>query len=107
MNLSHRYLTPWSFRFCQKAAKSNIRLDDVPPLIKTDTLLKTKEGIQDVLVKEESTGYARAEEQLSSEEAESYRRQMGDKFCAMVVSNFGYTAGRVYTNKDENSFQLI
>ena len=78
----------------------------MPPLIKADTLLKTQEGIQDVLVKEESTGYARAEEQLSSEEAESYRRQMGDKFCAMVVSNFGYTAGRVYKNKDENCFQL-
>ena len=78
----------------------------MPPLVKTDTLLKTQEGIQDVLVKEESTGYARAEEQLSSEEAESYRRQMGDKFCAMVVSNFGYTAGRVFKNKDENLFQL-
>lgn len=83
----------------EEAAKANIRLDDVPPLIKTDTLLKTQEGIQDVLVKEESTGYARAEEQLSSEEAESYRRQMGDKFCAMVDDLV--TAGSLYADQAE------
>ena len=57
-------------------------------MISTDTLLKTQESVQDTLVKEESIGHARAEEQLSSEKAEAYRRQMGDKFCAMVVSNF-------------------
>ena len=68
-----------------KAEKSNIRLDDVPPLASIDTILKTQEGVQDVIVKEESIGQAKAEEQLSNEQADTYQRQMGDKFCAMVV----------------------
>ena len=43
-------------------------------------------------MKEETTGQARAEEQLSNEQAEAYRRQMGDKFCAMVVRSFLYNS---------------
>ena len=43
-------------------------------------------------MKEESTGQARAEEQLSNEQAEAYRRQMGDKFCAMVVRSLLYNS---------------
>lgn len=69
----------------QKAEKSDVRLDDVPPLVSADTILKTQEGIQDVIVQEESIGQAKAEEQLSNEQADTYQRQMGDKFCAMVV----------------------
>ena len=81
----------YSFPFLvEKAEKSNIRLDDVPPLISADAILKTQEGFQDVIVKEESTGQARAEEQLSNEQAEAYRRQMGDTFCAMVVRSLLY-----------------
>ena len=71
--------------FFFKAEKSNIRLDDVPPLASIDTILKTQEGVQDVIVKEESIGQAKAEEQLSNEQADTYQRQMGDKFCAIVV----------------------
>lgn len=71
--------------FFFKAEKSNIRLDDVPPLASIDTILKTQESVQDVIVKEESIGQAKAEEQLSNEQADTYQRQMGDKFCAMVV----------------------
>lgn len=69
----------------QQADKSNIRLDDVQSLASTETLLKTQESVQDVIVQEESIGHARAEEQLSNEQADVYRRQLGDKFCAMVV----------------------
>ena len=71
--------------FSKKAEKSNIRLDDVQPLASIDTVLKTQESVQDVIVQEESIGQARAEEQQSNEQAEVYRRQLGDKFCAMVV----------------------
>ena len=71
--------------FFQQAEKSNIRLDDVQPLASIDTVLKTQESVQDVIVQEESIGHARAEEQQSNEQAEVYRRQLGDKFCAMVV----------------------
>ena len=86
------YLNSSAFFCCsfQKAEKSKIRLDDVPPLATADTLLKTQEGIQDVIVKEESIGQARAEEKLSNEQADTYRRQMGDKFCAMVVGIIVY-----------------
>ena len=76
--------------FFQQAEKSNIRLDDVQPLASIDTVLKTQESVQDVIVQEESIGHARAEEQQSNEEADVYRRQLGDKFCAMVV--------RIFTN---------
>ena len=71
--------------FFQQAEKSNIRLDDVEPLASIDVVLKTQESVQDVIVQEESIGLARAEEQQSNEQAQVYRRQLGDKFCAMVV----------------------
>ena len=71
--------------FFQQAEKSNIRLDDVQPLASIDTVLKTQESIQSVIVQEESIGNARAEDRQANEEAEVYRRQLGDKFCAMVV----------------------
>ena len=68
-----------------QASKSKIRLDDVEPLASAEVLLKTMEGVQDEILQEESIGLARAEEQQSTEQAETYRRQMGDKLCAMVV----------------------
>lgn len=68
-----------------QAEKSKIHLDDVKPLASIDTVLKTQESLQDVIVQEESIGHARAEEQQSTEQANVYRRQLGDKFCAMVV----------------------
>jgi len=71
--------------FFQQAEKSNIRLDDVQPLASIDTVLKTQESVQSVIVQEESIGNVRAEDRQANEEAEVYRRQLGDKFCAMVV----------------------
>lgn len=68
----------------EEAVHSNIRLDDVKPLASIDTMLKIQESVQDVIVQEESIGHARAEEQQSTEQANVYRRQLGDKFCAMV-----------------------
>ena len=74
-----------NFSVSSQAVNSNIRLDDVKPLASIDTMLKIQESVQDVIVQEESIGHARAEEQQSTEQANVYRRQLGDKFCAMEV----------------------
>lgn len=89
--------------FFFKAEKSNIRLDDVPPLASIDTILKTQESVQDVIVKEESIGQAKAEEQLSNEQADTYQRQMGDKFCAMVVRTTLLESVSMQYNNDNNN----
>ena len=49
-------------------------------------VIKTHEGVQEQIIQEEIAGQAKAEQQHSVEQADAYARQMGDNFCAYVVS---------------------
>lgn len=69
-----------------QADKSKIKLVDGERNQCAETVIKTHEGVQELIIQEESTGQAKAEEQQSNEQTEAYTRQMGDNFCTAVVS---------------------
>ena len=58
------------------------------PKATSETLIQQIENVQETIIQEEAIGLARAEEQRAIEEAEVYRRQLGDKFCSTVVSSY-------------------
>jgi hypothetical protein len=68
-----------------QAEKSKIKLDDVEFKANAEILIKSHEGLQETIIQEEIIGQAKAEMAASDEEAETYRKKMGDMFCSTVV----------------------
>ena len=65
-----------------------IKLDEVEPKATAETLIQQMENVQETIIQEQIIGQARAEEQQASEQADVFRRQLGDKFCTSMVSSF-------------------